>query len=285
VSPTGKEGYYIYIFSPVLGSDGRVVRVAGATRDITERARQEQQKDEFLGVVSHELKTPVTSLKAFTQVLQRRLTREGNTVMAAHMMKMDAQIDKLVVLINDLLDVTRITSGKMQFREADFAFDAVVAEAIDEVQQTTEAHHITHVGTTGQTIHGDRDRIGQVLINLLTNAIKYSPHADTILVTSTMDAATVTLSVQDFGIGINPEQIPHVFERFYRVSDEDHTTIPGLGIGLYVTSEIIKRHGGTVTVESQKNHGSTFSFSLSRVVAEQQTPPHSDDAEPEMLYQ
>jgi PAS domain S-box-containing protein len=262
ISPAGKEGYYEYIFSPVFDSDGSVVLVAGATRNITERVRQGQQKDEFLGVVSHELKTPVTSLKAFTQVLQRRLTREGNTVMAAHLTKMDAQIDKLVVLINDLLDVTRIASGKMLFREADFAFDAVVAEAIDEVQQTTEVHHIIHSGVTNQLIHGDRDRIGQVLINLLTNAIKFSPHSEQIIVTATTDATTVSLCVQDFGIGISAEQLPHVFERFYQAAGEHDVTVPGLGLGLYISAEIIKRHCGTIGVESVLGQGTTFCFTL-----------------------
>lgn len=285
VSPTGKVGYYEYIFTPVFGEDGEVVVIAGSTRDITERVLQERQKDEFLSIVSHELKTPVTSIKAYAQILQKRLAREGNMEVVAHLIKMEVQINKLITLINDLLDVTQLRNGIVRFHNADFAFDDIVTEAIEEVQRISEDHTITRVGTTNQIVYGDRERIGQVLINLLTNAIKYSPHADTILVTSTTDAATVTLSVQDFGIGINPEQMPHIFERFYRVGDEEHTTIPGLGIGLYVSSEIIKRHGGTVTVESHKNHGSTFSFSLSRVITEQQPPPHSDDAETQMLYQ
>ncbi|MBA3825155.1 MAG: PAS domain-containing protein, partial [Ktedonobacterales bacterium] len=261
-SPGGLAGYYEYIFSPVFDSAGEVLMVAGATRNITERVRRAQQKDEFLGVVSHELKTPVTSLKVFAQVLQRRLTREGNTATAEQLLKMDNQINKLVILINDLLDVTRISSGKMQFRETDFAFDAVVAEAIDEVQQTTEGHRITHSGASNHSIHGDRDRIGQVLINLLINAIKFSPDAKEVVVTTTADATSVTLSVRDFGIGISAEQLPHLFERYYQGAAEHDATLPGLGLGLYISADIIKRHGGTLAVESQLGHGTTFSFTL-----------------------
>ncbi len=272
VSPAGKEGYYEYIFSPVFDSDGAVDMVAGSTRDITERVRQERQKDDFLGMVSHELKTPVTSLKAFTQVLQRRLTREGNLAVVGHLSKMDAQIAKLVVLINDLLDVTRVNSGKIQFRKADFAFDAVVAEAVEEVQQTTERQRIIYTGTTNETIYGDRDRIGQVLINLLTNAIKFSPEAATIVVTAASDAAQVTLSVQDFGIGISAAQLPHVFERFYQGAGEHDASVPGLGLGLYISSEIVQRHGGTIWVESTLGQGTIFHFTLPIAGSEPSSP-------------
>jgi signal transduction histidine kinase len=246
----------------VFGDDAQVMAVAGSTRDITERVRQDRQKDEFVGIVSHELKTPVTSIKAYAQVLRKRLAKEGNTGAVAHLTKMEAQINKLIALIGDLLDVTKINSGQLQFHEASFAFDEVVAEVIEEVQRTTERHTIISEGATHQSIYGDRDRVGQVLINLLTNAIKYSPKAATILVTSAANDDAITLSVQDFGIGISTEHLPHVFERFNRAAEEDHETVPGLGLGLYVSSEIIRRHGGSMWVESEKDQGSTFSFSL-----------------------
>lgn len=262
ISPSGKEGYYEYIFTPVFGDDGQVAVVAGSTRDITERVRQERQKDEFLAIVSHELKTPVTSIKAYTQVLKKRLAKEGNARAEAHLAKMDAQINKLIALIGDLLDVTKINSGQLQFHTSSFAFDEVVAEAIEEVQRTTEQHRITSIGATQRMITGDRDRIGQVLTNLLTNAIKYSPEADTVLVTAAADEQSITLAVQDFGMGISAEQLPHVFERFYRAPEEHQETVPGLGLGLYIAAEIVQRHGGTLTVESVLGEGTTFRCTL-----------------------
>jgi len=261
-SPTGVMGYYEYIFSPVLGDDGEVALVAGSTRNITERVLQAQQKDEFLAVVSHELKTPVTSIKAYVQVLQRRLAREGNASVVTHLSKVDAQINKLTALIGDLLDVTKIKSGKLQFHESDFALDEQVAESVEEVQRTAEHHTIVFERTSNATVHGDRDRIGQVLVNLLTNAVKYSARETTVLVKTTTSGATVTVSVQDSGVGISADQAPHVFEQFYRAVNDQKGAIAGLGLGLYIAAEIIQRHSGTIWVESAEGRGSTFFFAL-----------------------
>ncbi len=264
-NPAGKQGYYEYIFAPVLGDDGEVILVAGSTRDITERALQERQKDEFLGIVSHELKTPVTSVKAHIQVLQKRLARQGATSAAAHLARIDTQINKLIALIGDLLDVTTINNGRLRFHESDFAFDDVVAQAIEDVQWTTDRHQITLNGQTHALVHGDRDRIGQALVNLLANAVKYSPEADSVVVTLTTDGTSVTCSVQDFGVGVSAEQLPHVFELYYRATEQQDAAISGLGLGLYIASEIVARHGGTMWAESAKDAGATFSFSLPAV--------------------
>ncbi len=262
VSPTGVSGYYEYIFRPVLGEDGEVVVVAGSTRNITERKEQERQKDEFLAIVSHELKTPITSLKAQVQLLQRQLAKEGQTQTVASLSRLDTQLNKLTTLIGGLLDATVIEQGKMRFHRTEFSFDEVVAEAVDEVQRTTEAHAIVREGTANRMIHGDRDRIGQVLINLLANAVKYSPDADRIVVTVASSQDAVAVSVQDFGAGISAESQQHVFERFYRAPDEQQLAVHGLGLGLYVSAEIIRRHGGTIGVESMPGAGSIFHFSL-----------------------
>ncbi len=262
VSPNGVVGYYEYIFSPVLGADGQVVVVAGSTRDITERVHQERQKDEFLAIASHELKTPLTSLKAYAQVLQRQLEKVGQASAVAHLVKMDAQINRLIALINDLLDVTMLEGGTFQYHDADFALDTLIAETIEEVQRTTERQTISREGLTNATLYGDRVRIGQVLINLLTNAIKYAPEAERIVVRSTADGTTVTVRVQDFGMGISSERQIHVFERFYRALETQYETVPGLGLGLYVSAEIIQRHGGRIWVESEQGKGATFCFTL-----------------------
>ncbi|HEY6543178.1 MAG TPA: PAS domain-containing sensor histidine kinase [Ktedonobacteraceae bacterium] len=231
------------------------------------RLYQEAQKaisirDDFISIASHELRTPVTSLKLYVQVLQKQLARLGEENVAYSLTKMDAQLNKLTLLIKDLLNVTRIELGRLDFQEDLFDLNEVVKETVEQIQPTTRKHFIRVEGQAHQPTWGDKDRIGQVLTNLLTNAIKYSPQADTIIVQVTSTQDTAIVSVQDFGIGIEKEHIQSIFDRFYRVTDPDEKIFPGLGIGLYISHEIIKRHGGTLLVESKKGYGSVFSFTL-----------------------
>jgi PAS domain S-box-containing protein len=217
-------------------------------------------RDEFMAIASHELKTPVTSVKAFTQVLQRRFARAGDDQSTALLGKMDAQINRLTALVGDLLDVTKVQGGRLQFNEAPFDFDTLVSEVVEEIQRTTTQHRIELLGESGCSVYGDKDRIGQVLTNILTNAIKYSPQADRIVVRRDVADTMLVLSVQDYGIGIAKERQQQIFERFYRV--DGNGTVPGIGLGLYISAEIIKRQGGTIWVESEQGSGSIFSFSL-----------------------
>lgn len=233
-----------------------------AIEDITVRQQLEQQKDEFVSIASHELKTPITSVKAYTQILGKRFQKAGDIKSAELIAKMDAQLDKLTDLIGDLLDVTKIEAGRIQFHEGHFDFNELVEETVEQLQRTTEKHHIEQKLQPTKTVYGDRERLGQVLINFLTNAIKYSPHANKIIVSTVIDTNNVILSVQDSGVGLSKEEQEKVFERFYRVGGSDQATYPGLGLGLYIASDIIKRHKGRVWVESIKAKGSTFYFSL-----------------------
>jgi PAS domain S-box-containing protein len=230
--------------------------------DITERKALEQQRNDFIGIVSHELKTPVTSLKAFGQVLQLKLEESGDMASAAMLAKMDAQINKLTLLINDLLDATKIEGGQMQFHEEEFQFDQLVREIIEEVQRTTSQHEIILQQSVNTTVFADRERVGQVLTNFLTNAIKYSPKEKLINVKVQAEDTTLTCAVQDFGIGIAKDKLDKVFQRFFRLSVKSRNTFPGVGLGLYISSEIIKRQGGKIWVESDEGTGSVFYFTL-----------------------
>jgi signal transduction histidine kinase len=229
---------------------------------VAERTELERQKDEFIVMANHELKTPVTSLKGFAQILQRRFAKAGDKESARLLLKMDTQVNKLTSLIEDLLDVTRIEAGKLQFHETYFPFDELVNEIIEEVQYVTEKHTILREGLAKQTVYADKNRIGQVITNFLSNAIKYSADSHEIIVNTSASNQHVTLSVQDFGLGIEKEKQLYVFERFYRVAGAPERTYPGLGIGLYISREIIKHQGGSIWVKSEKGKGSTFSFSL-----------------------
>ena len=233
-----------------------------AIEDITERKQLEQQKDEFVSIASHELKTPITSVKAYTQILGQRFRKAEDTKSVELVEKMDTQLDKLTTLIGDLLDITKIEAGRMQFHESYFDFNELVEETVEELQRTTEKHQIVKQLQPSRTVYGDHDRLGQVLTNFITNAIKYSPGADKIIVKTVVDANNTTLQVQDFGVGLSHKDLERVFERFYRVGGPDQATYPGLGLGLYIASEIIKRHKGRVWVESIPSKGSTFCFSL-----------------------
>ncbi len=256
---------------PQYRHDGSFSGYIGACVDITEQKLLQQQKDEFIGIASHELKTPVTSIKGYTQVLEKMFTKRGDTNEAAMMKKMDAQINRLTSLIGDLLDVTKINSGKLQFNETEFDFNEMVKELVEDLQRTTNKHTLLENYSIAGKVYGDKERIGQVITNLITNAIKYSPHADKIIIHTSLKNNEVQLCVQDFGIGIPKDKLEKVFEQFYRVSGDMQHTFPGLGLGLYISSEIIKRVGGKIWVTSNEGEGSTFCFSLP-IVAERGIP-------------
>jgi signal transduction histidine kinase len=175
---------------------------------------------------------------------------------------MDAQVNRLTNLIGDLLDVTKINSGRLQFNKVWFDFNQVIKETIDDLQHTTQKHKLVADFTETGQIYSDKDRISQVITNLITNAIKYSPHTDQIIVSTRLKNKEAIACVQDFGIGIPDDKKDRVFEQFYRVSGDKQHTFPGLGLGLYISSEIIKREGGRMWVNSVEGKGSTFCFAL-----------------------
>jgi signal transduction histidine kinase len=271
------EHWSIVISRPVRNESGAVAMVVTITHDITERLLTERRKDEFMSMASHELKTPVTSLKGFTNVLQRRLTKQGDAQGLHYLSRMDAQLDRLTALINDLLDIARMQSGKLTLREEAFALDALIEETVENVQAATSTHHLLIEGQTGMQVFGDYERMGQVFVNLFTNAIKYSPRADKVIVrlAREQDQAQAIVSVQDFGIGIDKAHHERLFERFYQVTDPEEKTYPGLGIGLYISSEIVARHHGHMWVESCKGEGATFSVALPLLSSGEEavTPP------------
>lgn len=248
---------------PVLNEQGTVLFAITILHDITERVLAEHRKDEFISMASHELKTPVTSLKGFSYVLQRRLTKQGDEQSLQYLSRMDAQILKLTKLISELLDISRMQSGKLAFQQELFDLDTLVQETMATVQAATASHQLQIEGKAEAQVLGDKDHLGQVFINLLTNAIKYSPKADTVLIHLSKNQEQAVVSVQDFGIGISEPHHQKIFERFYQVTDPEERTYPGLGIGLYISHEIVERHHGRMWVESsKKGHGSTFSVAL-----------------------
>jgi len=259
-----KNGIYKWHLTRALPfySDGEIVKWFGTNTDIDDQKQLQRQKDDFLGIASHELKTPVTSIKAYAQVLGAMLTKEGETKKANMVLRMDAQVNRLTNLIGDLLDVTKINSGRLQFNKTWFDFNQAIKECIEDLQHTTKKHKLIEDFSEAGQIYSDKDRIGQVVTNLITNAIKYSPHSDEIIISTKLEHKEIIVCVQDSGIGIPHDKTDKVFEQFYRVSGNKQHTFPGLGLGLYISSEIIKREGGRMWVNSIEGKGSTFCFAL-----------------------
>ena len=242
--------------------DGMAVRMVGVMSDITERKAMEQQKDDFLGIASHELKTPVTSIKAYTQILLDNFQKTADDKSARLMTRLDNQVDRLTSLIANLLDTTKIAEGQLPLHIETFSFNDLITERTEDLQRLSQTHQLVVKLCEDITITADRERIGQVITNLVSNAIKYSPQGKEITISCQSVDEMLTVSVQDWGIGIPEDVQQKVFDRFFRVKDSQLQTFPGMGLGLYITAGIIHRHGGTLNVNSKLGEGSTFSFTL-----------------------
>ncbi len=264
-----ESGYYSFTYEPITSSKGEINSVLVVGIDITSETiarkkieESEARKNNFIKMASHELKTPITSMKGYFQMLQERFRDSDDTTLQQSLGVIDRQISKLTRLISELLDVTRIESGRLTLDKTVFSLNQLVHEVTDENTSLLKKHRIAFEEMAGIDVFADQERIAQVLINLLTNAIKYSPAANEINVSLKKEGDKAIVSVQDFGIGIAAGEHKKIFENFYRVKGKDEQTFPGFGIGLYVVSEILKQHDGQVWVNSEKNKGSTFYFSL-----------------------
>jgi signal transduction histidine kinase len=222
----------------------------------------EQRKDIFMSMASHELKNPLTALKGFTQLLKRRVEKQDIQGSGDLLVRMEAQTTRLTKLIEDLLDVSKIQAGGLEYAEERIAIDALIQDIVETIQHTNTTHTIRMHGTSHIYVIGDSDRLGQVFINLMTNAIKYSPQATSVDVSIAAANDEVLVSVRDYGVGIPEEHLSKIFERFYRVHGAQEQAFPGLGMGLYISHEIVKRHGGKIWVESTEGKGSTFYVAL-----------------------
>ncbi len=248
--------------TPLRDKAGNLLGFAKIIRDLSERKELEQQKDDFISMASHELKTPLTSIKAYAQILHRHLEQIKETKGRSHLTKIQEQITKQENLIHDLLNVSKIQSGMADYQTEEFNLDSLVKATSKELEATAPTHTIVVEGKTSHKISAIKEHIGQVLTNFLTNAIKYSPEAKKVIVRLSENKKSVTVSVEDFGMGIPKEQKKKVFDRFYRSENVKTKGLSGYGMGLYIASQIIKQYGGQIKVESIESKGSTFSFSL-----------------------
>ncbi|UEG54223.1 PAS domain-containing protein [Mucilaginibacter daejeonensis] len=235
---------------------------SGVMTDITEQKQDEQRKNDFIGMVSHELKTPLTSLSAYVQMLQARSRTNNDTFTTGALDKVNTQVKKMTTMINGFLNVSRLESGKIHLTKQVFRLDELVSEMVEESVQMQSSHTVDLLPCPSVTVEADRDKIGSVISNLLSNAVKYSPRGKRIVVNCEVQGNEAIVSVSDEGMGIKPQDIDKLFERYYRVNSKHTQTISGFGIGLYLCAEILQRHDGRIWVQSELGVGSTFSFSL-----------------------
>lgn len=236
-------------------------RILLAIEDITDRRAIERRKDDFLSIASHELKTPLTTIKGYIQMMNRFMPETATDKFKEIVSKTGQFVERLSNLISELLDVSRIQTGNIELHREVFDFDEMIAETVEGIQSACKTHQIIIKGSKLGNYNGDESHLIQVINNLLSNAIKYAPDSETVELHKSLVSDYLKVSVIDKGMGINHDEQKKIFERFYRVS-EIQTKYPGMGIGLYVCDQIIKNHGGTLWVDSEKGKGSNFSFTL-----------------------
>lgn len=234
-----------------------------AIEDVTKIRSYEKEKDEFTSVIMHELKTPVATISGYLQLLQGHLSNRGDKKLLGYADTMKEQVRRLTSLINGLLTSSTIRAVGFDYNEKIFDINELIAETIQDVQKTSKTHHITQEGKSVSYVRGDKDRIAQVLINLLINAIRYSPNANKIVVRISIKEDKVVIGVEDFGIGISKINQKKVFERFFRLDNSNKETFYGVGLGLDISSQIVHHHKGKMWVEkSIEGKGTQFNFSL-----------------------
>ena len=242
-------------------------KVNERTEELRKLNEADKLKSDFIKMASHELKTPVTSIKGYTQLILSALKEDESKIspllIRSSLISVDKQVTRLTRLMSELLDLSKIETGMLVLSKEIFNLNELVIETVQDIIYTNSKHNINVFHDFECHVDGDKDRIGQVLINFLTNAIKYSPNSDKVEVwVRQSEKDRVSVSVKDFGIGIEEKDHEKIFERFYRVGGKEEQTFPGFGIGLFIAKEIIQRHDGIIGLVSQKGKGSIFTFTL-----------------------
>lgn len=270
--------------APVRDGSGDIIGAVAVETDITSLIEIDRLKDEFFSMAAHELRTPLTAIKGYVQILAKQLARTEapSPMIDKSLTTLREQSDRMERLINDLLDFARVETGQLAFRYQDFNLVELIEATVAETARATQRHWIT-LKTPHAEINGrwDRDRLAQVFANLLTNAVKYSPDGGAITVRIEWSGERdedVTIAVSDEGLGIPPQDLPRLFTRYSRVGDGSHFHRSGLGIGLYITKEIVDSHGGRISASSEPGQGSTFTVSLPLNPRRVARPAPSDQA-------
>ncbi|MVN23035.1 hybrid sensor histidine kinase/response regulator [Mucilaginibacter arboris] len=246
---------------PYKDESGKVIKWFGTNTDIEDQKKEMEKRDEFIGIASHELKTPLTSAKGYIQLIDSFQKEVLPVTVKTFVKKANESLNKLQILVNDLLDVSKIQAGKLEFSVTRINLSQLIVTCVENVAHIYPSAVIINCYTGDFMLNGNFERLEQVLMNLISNAVKYSNTDHPIDINAVQVDNYVRVSVTDAGIGLSETEMERIFERFYRVEDKKFLT-SGLGMGLYISSEIVKAHHGFMTVESKLNEGSTFSFNL-----------------------
>jgi len=229
---------------------------------------KDEQKNNFIQMASHELKTPITSMQGYVQLLLEAY-KDGiektlpPVFVRASLLSIEKQIKRLTRLISELLDLSKIDAGQLKLNTELFSINELTIDIVQDILHTNPKHIINVFHDFECSVYADKDRIGQVLTNLLTNAIKYSPASEKIDIwIQKTKNNNVAVSVKDFGMGIDKSEQEKIFDRFYRIKRDKTETYPGFGIGLFIAKDIVQKHNGNLKVESDVNKGSIFTFTL-----------------------
>jgi PAS domain S-box-containing protein len=250
-------------YAPLLGSDGQLANIIANVRDITHFRKAQEMQSVFISTVSHELKTPVALIKGYAGTLRREDAMWDPEVIRNGLAVIEDEADRLTILIEDLLETSKLQAQRMELDLSDVHLDQLAAQCVERFRTQTDIHEfILNFPANFPVIQGDEARLRQVLDNLVSNAIKYSPDGGTIEVGGEADDETVTVYVRDEGIGLSESEQERIFERFYRVDDTLRRTTQGAGLGLYLAKTIISAHNGALRVKSKLGHGATFYFTI-----------------------
>ncbi|GAA4315882.1 ATP-binding protein [Mucilaginibacter gynuensis] len=242
--------------------NGKPLNFSGIIMDITERKHNDMRKNDFIAMVSHELKTPLTSIKSYIQLLINKIPKGNDEFLNSALVKADRQIVKMTKMIHGFLDMSKLESGKITLSREEFNLCDLLNEIVADVRFYTYTHFFEIYRQDNAIVYADRNKIGQVIDNFLSNAIKYSPRETVIDINCIVIDSNVQISVADKGIGVKPKDQAKVFDKFYRVDNDIIKTVAGFGIGLYLAGEIIHLHNGKIWVESEECEGATFYFSI-----------------------
>jgi PAS domain S-box-containing protein len=244
----------------IFNDEGTVSSWVGTAVDIHDQKTKDQAKDEFIAIASHELKTPLTTAKAFIQLIEMDM-KETNDKDLIYAQKAGAAIERLNDLIGELMDVSQLQNGELDLDITSFNFNAMVSDAVEAVQYISSDHQILSEGEINDPVKGDKERLKQVIVNLLSNAVKYSPKSKKVFINMEEKKGLVKVSVKDTGIGVRKQSLEKIFERYYR-EEQRALHFQGMGIGLFISYEIILRHHGKIWAESEPGEGSTFYFTI-----------------------
>ena len=257
-----KDGSLVHVLIGNVLIDKSARKVIALVMDISKQKEQQQRRDEFIALASHELKTPLTSLQLFSEMIGLQIRKRSDIATYELFLKLEKQIAKVNKLVNSLLDVSRIHAGKLSYSKTNFSFTRLVNETVHEIQTVHETRSFLIQSSVDAHVRGDRERIKQVLINLLNNAVKYSAYDKKVSISVTKQKDMLKIGIIDKGIGISVPNQRTIFDRYYQINDGDHAGSSGMGLGLYLSKEIIERHNGEIWVESERGKGSTFYFTI-----------------------